>query len=327
MFEQPDNTPCTLAQEIKETLNMDYDEQSGSDLLAGDSSASQRWQQGSDRNAAAGERTENRERTADSGGSIKAESTASSKSVHQPRPERKGLEQNSDGRRKTDSARVADDTARVLPRNSNGSDLRVFEEGLDTSYNEYSEYSERNRRTTESERLVNIAKQRGLYITIKVIKTLAGKHPKRTGESVVYVDTETGNVIKVKDPYAKAAMKSGVKPEDAAFEHIVHNLLFPETAYTLEGICEDIGDVRIVLSQGLIQSYNQPTKEQIAEALAARGLFPEDNYSFGNEFVSVTDVEGDNVLLGENGTIYFIDPIIRFKKPLHEIIATLGGIR
>ena len=120
-------------------------------------------------------------------------------------------------------------------------------------------------------------------------------------------------------------MKSGVQPEDAAFEHLVHNLLFPETAYTLEGISEEMGDVRIVLSQDFIQNYDQPTKEQIAEALAARGLFPEDNYSFGNELVSVTDVEGDNVLLGEDGTVYFIDPIIRFKKPLREIIATLGG--
>ena len=41
--------------------------------------------------------------------------------------------------------------------------------------------------------------------------------------------------------------------------------------------------------------------------------------------MSVTDVEGDNVLLGEDGTLYFIDPIIRFKKPLREIISTLGG--
>ena len=204
-------------------------------------------------------------------------------------------------------------------------DLRVFEEGLDTSYNEYSEYSERTRRTAESERLVNTAKQHGMFIPAEVVKTLTGKHPKRTGESVVYIDLEKGKVTKVKDPYAKSPMKSGVQPEDAAFEHLVHNLLFPETEYAFEGISEEMGDVRIVLSQNFIQSKGLPTKEQIAEALAARGLFPEDNYSFGNELVSVTDVEGDNVLLGEDGTVYFIDPIIRFKKPLREILAALGG--
>jgi len=325
LFEQPDNTPRTLAQAIYETLNITYDGQQRSNVLVGDSSASQRGQQGSTGNAATGERIESGERTADSTGSIEAESTTGNEAVYQPQPERKGLEQTPDGGRETDGTGVADDATQEVLGASNRGDIRVLEEGLDTSYREYSEYSERTRRTTESERLVSLAKQHGLFIPAEVTKTLTGKVAKRTGESVVYIDTAAGKVTKVKDPYAKAAMKSGVQPEDAAFEHLVHNLLFPETAYTLEGISEEMGDVRIVLSQDFIQNYEQPTKEQIAEALAARGLFPEDNYSFGNELVSVTDVEGDNVLLGEDGTVYFIDPIIRFKKPLREILAALGG--
>ena len=325
LFEQPDNTPRSLAQAIYETLNITYDGQQRSNVLVGDSSASQRGQQGSTGDAATGERVENGERTADSAGSIEAESTTGGETVHQPQPERKGLEQTSDVGRKGDSTGVADDATQEVLGASNRGDIRVLEEGLDTSYSAYSDDSERTRRTAESERLVSLAKQHGLFIPAEVIKTLTGKVAKRTGESVVYIDTAAGKVTKVKDPYAKAAMKSGVQPEDAAFEHLVHNLLFPETAYTFEGISEEMGDVRIVLSQDFIQNYDQPTKEQIAEALAARGLFPEDNYSFGNELVSVTDVEGDNVLLGEDGTVYFIDPIIRFKKPLREILAALGG--
>jgi N12 class adenine-specific DNA methylase len=325
LFEQPDNTPRSLAQAIYETLNITYDGQQRSNVLVGDSSASQRGQQGSTGDAATGERIESGERTADSAGSIEAESTTGGETVHQPQPERKGLEQTSDVGRKGDSTGVADDATQEVLGASNRGDIRVLEEGLDTSYSAYSDDSERTRRTAESERLVSLAKQHGLFIPAEVIKTLTGKVAKRTGESVVYIDTAAGKVTKVKNPYAKAAMKSGVQPEDAAFEHLVHNLLFPETAYTLEGISEEMGDVRIVLSQDFIQNYDQPTKEQIAEALAARGLFPEDNYSFGNELVSVTDVEGDNVLLGEDGTVYFIDPIIRFKKPLREILAALGG--
>ena len=325
LFEQPDNTPRSLAQAIYETLNITYDGQQRSNVLVGDSSASQRGQQGSTGDAATGERVENGERTADSAGSIEAESTTGGETLHQPQPERKGLEQTSDVGRKGDSTGVADDATQEVLGASNRGDIRVLEEGLDTSYSAYSDDSERTRRTAESERLVSLAKQHGLFIPAEVIKTLTGKVAKRTGESVVYIDTAAGKVTKVKDPYAKSAMKSGVQPEDAAFEHLVHNLLFPETAYTLEGISEEMGDVRIVLSQDFIQNYEQPTKEQIAEALAARGLFPEDNYSFGNELVSVTDVEGDNVLLGEDGTVYFIDPIIRFKKPLREILAALDG--
>ena len=325
LFEQPDNTPRTLAQAINETLNITYNGQQRSNVLVGDSSASQRGQQGSTGNAATGERIESGERTADSAGSIEAESRTGGEAVHQLQSERKGLEQTLDGEREADSTGMADDATREVLGASNRGDLRVFEEGLDAERRRNTDDSERTRRTAESERLVNIAKQHVMYIPAEVTKTLTGKVPKRTGESVVYIDKEAGKVTKVKDPYAKSAMKSGVQPEDAAFEHLVHNLLFPETEYTFEGISESMGDVRIVLSQKYIPTYGQPTKEQIAEALAARGLFPEDNYSFGNELVSVTDVEGDNVLLGEDGTVYFIDPIIRFKKPLREILAALGG--
>lgn len=47
LFEQPDNTPRSLAQAIKETLNIEYNEQQGSNVLAGDNSASQEGRTGS----------------------------------------------------------------------------------------------------------------------------------------------------------------------------------------------------------------------------------------------------------------------------------------
>ena len=77
LFEQPDNTPRTLAQAIYETLNITYNGQQRSNVLVGDSSASQRGQQGSTGNAATGERIENGERTADSAGSIESSSRQS----------------------------------------------------------------------------------------------------------------------------------------------------------------------------------------------------------------------------------------------------------
>ena len=70
LFEQPDNTPRTLEQAIKETLNITYDGQRRSNVLAGNSPASQRWQQGSTGDAATGERVESGDRTADSEGII-----------------------------------------------------------------------------------------------------------------------------------------------------------------------------------------------------------------------------------------------------------------
>lgn len=326
LFEQPDNTPRTLVQAIKEVLNIDYNGQPRSNVLAGDSTASQRGRQGGTGTLAPGRRVQNGGGTADRTGSLEAESGTGGASLHQPESGRAGFEQNPDGGRSGDGGGMVENAAGAMAQLGNRGDIRVFEEGLAASRWEHSEYSERDRREAESERLVSIARQHNLYVPIETTRRWTGKVSKHTGESAVYIDRAKGLVLKVKNPYAKAALKSGVQPEDAAFEHLVHNLLFPETAYTFVGISEEMGDVRIILSQKFIKDYQQPSKEQIAEALAAKGLFPEDNYSFGNEFVSVTDVEGDNVLLGEDGTVYFIDPIIRFKKPLREVVVALGGV-
>ena len=58
LFEQPDNTPRSLAQAIKETLNIEYNGQQGSNVLAGDNSASQEGRTGSNGNATSRGRSE-----------------------------------------------------------------------------------------------------------------------------------------------------------------------------------------------------------------------------------------------------------------------------
>lgn len=79
LFETPDNTPRTLSQAIKEVLNIDYNGQQRSNVLVGDTSTSQRGEQGSTRDAATRERTKDGERTADSAGGIEAESRVAQK--------------------------------------------------------------------------------------------------------------------------------------------------------------------------------------------------------------------------------------------------------
>ncbi len=70
LFEQPDNTPRTLAQAIYETLNIIYDGQQRSDVLVGDTATSQRGQQGSNGDAQARERVEDGHGTTELGGRI-----------------------------------------------------------------------------------------------------------------------------------------------------------------------------------------------------------------------------------------------------------------
>lgn len=219
-----------------------------------------------------------------------------------------------------DGGSMAGDAAGTAQGISDRGDIRMYEEGLVSSYNEHSEYSERDRREAESERLVGIARANGQYRSREEIRGLGERREKATGESEVVVDINARRVYKIKDPYAKSPMKGNVEPEDAIFEHLVHNRYFPETAYRFEGISDDAGDVRIVLSQEYFESYGQPTQKQIDAALAEKGLKPEGKYTYGNEEVSVTDVTGDNALVGADGKVYFIDPVINFKKPVREIL-------
>lgn len=74
LFEQPDNTPRTLAQAIYETLNIINDGQQRSNVLVDNTATSQRGQQGSRGDAQAGERVEDGSRPADGRGGIETDS-------------------------------------------------------------------------------------------------------------------------------------------------------------------------------------------------------------------------------------------------------------
>ncbi len=63
LFEQPDNTPRTLAEAIKEVLNIDYNGQQRNDVLVGGTTTSQRGEQGSNGNSTTGGRSENSDGT------------------------------------------------------------------------------------------------------------------------------------------------------------------------------------------------------------------------------------------------------------------------
>ena len=242
----------------------------------------------------------------------------------------KRLGQDNDEQWSRNGGRVAGEGARSVARGGGRGDIRVFEKGLASPRGEYTVRSERDRREAESERLVNVAKENGLYMPKERIRDLGQRLSKQSRESEVYISDGAGKVYKVKDPYASAAMKPGVQPEDAIYEYLVHNKYFPETAYTFEGITDDLGDVRIVLSQDLVRSTKRASAQQVADCLAQKGLRRIDGYHFGNDEIEITDVEGDNAFIDENGKVRIIDPVIDFKKPVEEILGDEsrdGGIK
>ena len=170
--------------------------------------------------------------------------------------------------------------------------------------------------------LISIAKENELFISPKEWMRFGDRKRLPSGESIVYLNPQGNRIIKVRNPFAKSAIKQ-LHAQDAIYEHLIHNLFFPSTRYHFEGISEDVDGVRIILSQPYISDkYFAPTQVEIDNYLIEKlGLKIEDRYFYGNEHIAITDVsaEGDNVLSDEE-QLYFIDPIIKMKRPAIEVL-------
>ena len=206
---------------------------------------------------------------------------------------------------------------------SDRSDIRVFETGL--SAEQYGDYQQGSGVATQEEkeqRLIAIAKENGLFVDKSKWDNYGDRKRLPSGESIVYLSEDEKNVIKLRNPFAKSVIKH-LNAQDAIYEHLAHNMLFPNTRYRFMGITQDASGVRFVLTQKYFADiYEIPMQNEIdCYLIEGLGLMSEDRYYYGNEYLAVTDVssDGDNVLK-DGEKLYFIDPIIRFKKPATEVL-------
>ena len=167
----------------------------------------------------------------------------------------------------------------------------------------------------ESDILIAVAMRNGCFIETDSVP--GTRYTIRTGESEVRLVQREQLYYKVKNPFAKLHLKKH-PPEYVLFEHVIHNVLFPDCRLEFLGVAEDIHEARLVFRQQAVRADARPDDRQIAEHLGRLGLRPEGRYAFANDYVLVTDVgqDGDNVLLDDNGQPRFIDPILGFKQPL-----------
>ena len=206
---------------------------------------------------------------------------------------------------------------RKIQADSDRSDLRMFETGISTQRYGDNWKSSRDAEEAECNRLINIAKENGLFFNKSDWGNFGDKRSIPSGESIVFLSKDQSTYTKLKSPFAKAPMKQ-TNAEDIIYEHLIHNILFPSTRYKFIGFTEDSKGLRIVLQQKNIQCvFRIPSQKAIDDYLVnVLGLLKEDKYFYGNDYYAVTDVSNmsDNVLVGEDGTLYFIDPIIRLKR-------------
>ena len=229
-----------------------------------------------------------------------------------------------DGR--NDSRKVSLNAASKLEVRGDLRDIRVLEEALASarrkhpfslkgvggpSIRAYQEYL--------TEILLTQARQSGLYVDPTSIPSLGDPISARTKESEVYVDYKQGKVFKVRNPFAESSRKKH-SPSDILYEHIIHNIFFPDTRYTFVGVTDERGELRLVLSQQYVESIHKLSDKETEKAFERKGFQKKDVRLMENEFIEVTDASGQNALARADGSPAFIDPLISHKMPARQII-------
>ena len=151
--------------------------------------------------------------------------------------------------------------------------------------------------------LAKWAKENNLWIDTERL----GSYEDRGSENEVYLSTDQNIVYKLNDfRYSD----DNLMP---FFERIkAHNIYFPDCAYTLIGFSENkSGACCAVLAQPYIISNREAREDEIFEELEKLGFHAQmDGEYFTNNMHDIFDASPNNVLVGIDGNLYFIDTII-----------------
>lgn len=147
------------------------------------------------------------------------------------------------------------------------------------------------------------AKEKHFWLDIDKI----GSFEDRGSENEVYLSFNENSVLKLNDfRYSD----DNLMP---FFERIhAQNMYFPDCSYSLIGFSKNKeGKTCAVIKQPYIISNREATEKEIREELIRLGFMPQmgDEY-FSNGIHDIFDASPNNVLVGLDGNLYFIDTII-----------------
>ena len=226
-------------------------------------------------------------------------------------------------KKRTDSPTICAKLESKVQADSDRSDISLFEIRLSTEqYGDYEQSTGIAAQESESARIVAIAKANGLFIDKSEWYKFGDRKRLPSGESIVFINDKEDVVTKIRDPFAKSVIKE-LHAYDVIYEHLIHNILFPNSRYKFTGISEDAGTVRFILQQNyLSDKFIAPSQTIIDNYLIkGLGLKKENRYYYANDFIAITDVSAnsDNVLF-DGQQLYFIDPIIKFNQPATNVL-------
>jgi len=159
-------------------------------------------------------------------------------------------------------------------------------------------------RAREKDEQLNIikktAKEQGIWIEDYAS---FGDYFSKGGENEVYFSSVKNSVFKLNNfEYAADDVSN-------FFDRIdIHNELFPESYYEIVGFTENsVGEISAVLEQSYVEAEREATESEIATYMEALGFEMDYSDSFKNDRYYVFDAFPNNVLMGTDGRLYFID--------------------
>lgn len=126
----------------------------------------------------------------------------------------------------------------------------------------------------------------------------------RGGESKVYLHNDRKSVIKINDGVYYATWLEYFN------SLVIHNLLFPATAYTILGFTLIEGALNVVIKQPFISSDALADLDAIRELLTFNGFrnTRRQDYFNADYGLILEDMHDENVILKDN-TLFFIDTV------------------
>lgn len=131
-------------------------------------------------------------------------------------------------------------------------------------------------------------------------------------EQRVYLDSDGRNVIKINDTIFYTSWK------DYFISLLIHNYLFPATAYELIGFYQNGQTLCSVVRQPFVASTEPTDLIRVRRFLEVNGFeLKKNNDYFNNELgIILEDLHDENVLTNQ-GVLFVIDSVIYLKETLH----------